>query len=130
MSITKNKRVGFLYRVQAYFMHGHGSWTGFLVSIATFMMVLYSFAYTNFLFFRTYFGNVFVFGLVAFPTYFIITTLIGRWSYYKGPFAERVKLEWTQNPEYVSMRAELDEMKDILKNIEKKLEKYEKNTKN
>jgi predicted membrane protein len=117
MSITKNRKVGFLYRIQAYFMHGHGAWTGFIVSIGTFLMVLYTFAYSNFLFFRNYFGNPIIYMFIAFPVYFLLAMFIGRWSYYKGPFAERMKLEWAQNPEYVNMRKEMKEIKEDIKEL-------------
>ena len=114
---TDNKRLGFLYRIQAYFMHGHGAWTGFMVSIGTFLMVLYTFGFSNFRFFRTWFANPIIYLLIAFPAYFFLAMFIGRWSYYKGPFAERMKLEWAQNPEYIDMRKEMDEIKSTLEEI-------------
>jgi len=108
------KLVSFLYRVKAYFSHGHGNWTGFMVSIGTFLMVLYSFGYDNFLFFRTFFGNPIVFLLVAMPSYIIVAGLIGYWSYKRGAFAARASIEWKQNPEYMEMKADLKEIRRLV----------------
>ena len=112
-------KTGLFYRVYAYFMHGHSAWTGFLTSIGTFLMVLFGFAYGIFLAIGTWLTNPIFYLLVSFPAYFIIATIIGRWSYYKGAFATRASIEWKQNPEYMEMKADLKETKTEVKELKK-----------
>ena len=120
--ILIKKIITFLYRQKAYFTHGHGSWTGFSLSIGTFLMVLYTFCITNFQFFREWIDNPFIFLLFAFPAYICFAVLIGRWSYNRGAFGVRQILEWKNNPVYIELEKKVLNINDIVKKIQIKLD--------
>jgi len=115
--MTEESRFGLFYRLYAYFMHGHGAWMGFLTSIGTFLMVLFGFAFGYFLLVGEWLANPVIYLMVAFPAYMILA-IVGRWSYYKGAFAARAKIEWRQNPEYMEMKADLKEIKEMVKELD------------
>ena len=114
----EDKKINVLYRSQAYFLHGHGSYTGFIVSIMTFLLVFFDFLVK----YVAWIGDFFIkqpmlYFVITFPAYTLIAILIGRWSYYKGPFAARAKIEWSQNPEYMEMKSDLKENKKNIKEM-------------
>lgn len=110
---TLGKKTSFLYRVKFYVNIGHGSWIGFLISIGTFMMVLYQYGTTYFRFFRDWFlTQPILFMIIALPTYLIIVGLIGYWALNSGAEPTRNYLDWTNNPAYQELKKQVSDMEE------------------
>lgn len=114
-----NNSLAFMYRLKAYVSLGYGSWIGFLVSIATFVMVLYGYLGTNFLFDL---GNPIIFLSWAFPLVLVVCGFVGYWAYYRGAEAVRLSLAWKQNPAYWDLYNLIKGLDDTVSSLEKRLD--------
>lgn len=107
-------KLHFMYRGKAYVSLGYGSWVGFLIAIAVFVMVLYDYGMKYIpVISAVFLNNPLGFLMIAFPAVIVFCGLVGHWAYYGGAFAARAKIEWQRNPEYMEMKQDLKDSKAL-----------------
>ena len=124
--MEKEKKMGLrdkLYLGKVYAARGYVSLVGWLVTIGTFVMVFYGNIIEIFPVVETIFINVFWFLFVSIPIGLIFLAFLGRWDYKKGTFPKEGRAGLINNPEWLAMRKDVAEIKELLIEIQKIAEK-------
>jgi len=109
------KRLTFIFRIKTYFMYGHGNWTGVLVSITTFMLVLFDFAALHMTgIIPDWMMQPHIFFPVVFLSYSIPVVLLGWLSYHRGEVAVRYRMDWEYNPAYQDLMKKIEYIERLL----------------
>ena len=104
--------------MKTYFMYGHGNWTGVLVSIVTFMLVLFDFVALHMAaIIPTWLLEPYIFFPLVFFAYMLPVTLLGWISYHKGEVAVRMGMDWKYNPYYQKLIEKLDGNRELLEKL-------------
>jgi len=122
---NKSKFWDKLYRYRAYALRGHSSWFLYLVWAISNISIIYVLLGSQIPILYQLFPNIIFFGLIFSVIYIILATLLGYWDYTRGTFAQEVTIIFKNNPEWIELRADVNELKSLKELIQKVIDKLE-----
>jgi hypothetical protein len=121
MAFTKDRETH--WKILYYFRRGHGNYLSFLVSLTTFVVVVYQLAITNIWFLKPLFPSMWIFIIVFGMCYFLATVVIGWFDMKRGSYPAESKMSFDLNPRSREQYDTINRIEERLDRIEKKLEK-------
>jgi hypothetical protein len=114
------------WRLWFYFRRGHGNYLSFIVSLCTFVVVVYQLAIKNVPFLEQLFPNMWIFIIVFGVIYLVVTVLVGWQDMKRGSYLTESTITFDKHPRFKEQYDATMRIEKRLDDIEKELAKQKK----
>ena len=111
------------WRLWFYFRRGHGNYLSFIVSLTTFVVVVYQLGVKNIPFLEQLFPNMWIFTIFFGIIYLFLTVFIGWQDMKRGSYPAESAITFDRHPRFSEQYEAVKRIEERVEKIEKKLDK-------
>ena len=111
------------WRLWFYFRRGHGNYLSFIVSLTTFVVVVYQLGVKNVPLLEQMFPNMWIFAIFFGAVYLFLTVFIGWQDMKRGSYPAESAITFDRHPRFSEQYEAVKRIEERLERVEKRLEK-------